>query len=56
MPTANEPSFSTPAYSAPTFSALTTLVGEDAANALAAAIEKLTPAPLHTLVCAAAKA
>ena len=46
MPTANEPSFSTPAYSAPTFSALTTLVGEDAANALAAAIEKLTPAPV----------
>ena len=46
MPTANEPSFSTPAYSAPTFSALTTLVGDDAAHALAAAIEKLTPAPV----------
>jgi ribosomal protein L11 methyltransferase len=30
----------------PTYSALTTLPGEDAANALAAAIEKLDPAPM----------
>ena len=30
----------------PTFTALTTLPGEDSANALAAAIEKLTPAPM----------
>ncbi len=30
----------------PTFTALTTLPGEDAATALAAAIEKLTPAPM----------
>lgn len=30
----------------PTYSALTTLMGEDAANALAAAMEKLEPAPI----------
>ena len=29
----------------PTFTALTTLIGEDAANALAEAIEKLEPEP-----------
>ena len=30
----------------PTFTALTSLVGEDAANALAEAIEKLNPEPV----------
>ena len=30
----------------PTFSALTTLMGEDAAKALAEAVEKLDPAPV----------
>ena len=30
----------------PTYSALTTLIGEDAAQALAAAVEKMTPAPI----------
>ena len=30
----------------PTYSALTTLIGEDAANALAAAVEKMNPAPI----------
>ncbi len=30
----------------PTYSALTTLLGEDAANALAAAVEKMNPAPI----------